>query len=128
MTDHYLKAADKAAMDAALAVYHDEEGNLVPQTEDYFLDVVGTLVKPPVMEQTGTQTVFTYPNAGIDENGDWQNGDPVEVEVPVYTEVAPAQTLSGYHANLYIINGEVPESLLPLVLDPPPETPLRVRC
>ena len=46
MTDYYLKLANEADMPTVLSHFYNEDGNLVSNTSDYAIDVVGTLHEP----------------------------------------------------------------------------------
>lgn len=45
-TDFYLKLTNEAAMSTVLSAFYDEESNLVGNTADYSIDVVGLLQEP----------------------------------------------------------------------------------
>jgi hypothetical protein len=41
--DFYIKLTSEASMPSVLSVFYNEEGELVPNTSDYAIDVVGVL-------------------------------------------------------------------------------------
>ena len=44
--DYYLKLTNEASMATVLSDFYNEEGELVTNTADYSIDVVGTLHEP----------------------------------------------------------------------------------
>lgn len=126
MIDYYLKAPTEADLHEALeaAGFVHCEG-YYSTLDNALLDVIGIIRTQPVREQTGTAPMETFPDAFIDENGERHPGTPVVIQIPIYTEVAPAITLPGYHANVRMLEGELPEALQPFAIDAP-ANPVRV--
>ena len=46
MIDYYLRLTNEASMLTILSDFYNEEGDLVTNTADYSIDVVGTLHEP----------------------------------------------------------------------------------
>ena len=74
-TDFYLKLVSKASMPSVLSAFYDDEGELVSNTADYSIDVVGVL-----HEATG---VTLTDASGMD-----------------YPEVSP---ITGWHLNIRLV-------------------------
>tara|TARA_B110000858_G_scaffold55789_1_gene64833 strand:+ start:1047 stop:1355 length:309 start_codon:yes stop_codon:yes gene_type:complete len=60
MNDFYIKLTNEAAMPTALSAFYNEEGELVSNTADYAIDVVGTLYDATGVTLTGANEM-DYP-------------------------------------------------------------------
>lgn len=121
---YYLKTATEAEMMEALSCL-EVDGVIPSDTQEYSLVILGKLEKPTVYGVTGQQTVDTFPDAYTDpETGEIVLGDPVPVVVDVTGVISPAQPIEGYHANYNQKNGDAPEQILAIALDPPPKNVL----
>jgi len=100
MTDYYIKLANKDDMPTVLSHFYNEDGNLVSNTSDYAIDVVGTLHEP-----TG--------NTLTDDEG---------------MEYPEMQALDGWHVNIRLMGDAVRETVeaLDTLHGVTPETPMRV--
>mgnify|MGYP006401110421 FL=1 len=81
--DFYLKLANEAAMTTVLSDFYNDDDELVPNTSNYAIDVVGTLSEP-----TG--------NTLTDDN---------DMEYP------EMQALDGWHVNIRLVGDEVREAV-----------------
>ena len=99
-TDFYLKLANEASMATVLSVFYNEDGELVTNTPDYTMDVVGTLHEP-----TG--------NTLTDDDG---------------MEYPEMQAMTGWHVNIRLLNDTVKETVesLNTLHGVSPESPKRI--
>ncbi len=99
-TDFYLKLSNEASMATVLSDFYNEEGDLVTNTADYSIDVVGTISEPTGVILTDAE--------GID-----------------YPEM---QTITGWHVNIRLIGDAVRDTVetLDTSYGVTPETPMRV--
>ena len=81
--DYYLKLTNEASMATVLSDFYNEEGDLVTNTADYAIDVVGTLYEP-----TG--------NTLTDEEG---------------MEYPEMQAMTGWHVNIRLVGDAVRETV-----------------
>lgn len=100
MIDFYLKLANEAAMSTILSAFYNEDGELVQNTSDYAIDVVGTL----------------YENTGVtltDDNG---------------MEYPEMQAMTGWHVNIRLVGDAVRETVetLDATHGVSPESPKRI--
>lgn len=100
MIDFYLKLANEAAMSTVLSDFYNEDGEFVPNTSDYAIDVVGTLY-----EDTG--------NTLTDDDG---------------MEYPEMQAIPGWHVNIRLLNDTVRETVesLNTLHGVSPESPKRI--
>mgnify|MGYP003624801375 CR=1 FL=1 len=100
MIDFYLKLANEASMPTVLSDFYNEDGELVQNTSDYAIDVVGTLY-----EKTGATLTS--------DNG---------------MEYSEMQAMTGWHVNIRLVNDTVRETVeaLDASYGVTPETPMRV--
>jgi hypothetical protein len=125
MTMLYLRTNTKAEMTQALSVLQHIDGNLVTDTLDYSVTVIGKLQTQPVYGVTGQQTVDTFPDSHTDpETGEIILGDSVPVTVDVTGIITPAKDIPGFHANYVQLQGETPPEILAIALNPDPANPL----
>ena len=98
--DFYLKLTNEAAMTTILSDFYDEEGELVTNTPDYAIDVVGILHEP-----TG--------NTLTDDEG---------MEYPEMV------ALDGWHVNIRLLNDVVRDAVeaLDVSYGVTPDAPKRV--
>jgi len=61
MIDFYLKLANEAAMSTVLSDFYNEDGEFVPNTSDYAIDVVGVLHEPTGVTLTSDFEDIQYP-------------------------------------------------------------------
>ena len=83
MIDFYLKLANEDDMPTVLSDFYNEEGDLVTNTADYAIDVVGTLYEP-----TG--------NTLTDDEG---------------MEYPEMQAMTGWHVNIRLVGDAVRETV-----------------
>ena len=76
MIDFYLKLANEASMPTVLSDFYNEDGELVQNTSDYAIDVVGTLY-----EKTGATLT--------DDDG---------------MEYSEMQAMTGWHVNIRLMS------------------------
>ncbi len=81
--DYYLKLTNEASMATVLSDFYNEEGDLVTNTADYAIDVVGTLYEP-----TG--------NTLTDDEG---------------MEYPEMQAMTGWHVNIRLVGDAVRETV-----------------
>ena len=99
-TDFYLKILNEASMATVLSDFYDEEGELVTNTPDYSMDVVGTL-----HEATG--------NTLTDDEG---------------MEYPEMQAMTGWHVNIRLTGDAMRDTVeaLDTTHGVTPEVPMRV--
>jgi len=81
--DYYLKLTNEASMPTVLSDFYNEDGELVSNTSDYSIDVVGTLYEP-----TG--------NTLTDDEG---------------MEYPEMQAMTGWHVNIRLVGDAVRETV-----------------
>jgi len=81
--DYYLKLTNEASMPTVLSDFYNEDGELVSNTSDYSIDVVGTL-----HESTG--------NTLTDDDG---------------MEYPEMQAMTGWHVNIRLVGDAVRETV-----------------
>lgn len=98
--DYYLKLTNEASMATVLSDFYNEEGELVTNTPDYAIDVVGTLHEPTGVILTNAE--------GLD-----------------YPEM---QAMTGWHVNIRLVGDAVRDTVetLDTSYGVTPETPMRV--
>ena len=98
--DYYLKLTNEASMATVLSDFYNEEGELVSNTSDYSMDVVGTLHEP-----TG--------NTLTDDEG---------------MEYPEMQAMTGWHVNIRLVGDAVRDTVetLDTSYGVTLETPMRV--
>ena len=99
-TDFYLKLANKASMTTVLSAFYNEDGELVTNTPDYSIDVVGTLHEPSGATLT-------------DDEG---------------MEYPEMQAMTGWHVNIRLTGDAVREAVeaLDTLHGVSPESPKRI--
>ena len=99
-TDFCLKLANEASMPTVLSAFYNEDSELVSNTSDYGIDIVGTLHEP-------TGATLT------DDEG---------------MEYPEMQAMTGWHVNIRLVGDAVRETVeaLDTSYGVTPETPMRV--
>jgi hypothetical protein len=100
MIDFYLKLANEAAMSTVLSDFYNEDGEFVPNTSDYAIDVVGVLSEP-------TGSILT-----TSEGLEYYN----------------MQAIPGWHVNIRLLNDTVRKTVesLNTLHGVSPESPKRI--
>ena len=98
--DFYLKLANEAAMTTVLSDFYNDDDELVPNTSNYAIDVVGTLSEPTGNTLTGDEGM-EYPEM---------------------------QAMTGWHVNIRLVGDAVRDTVetLDTSYGVTPETPMRV--
>jgi hypothetical protein len=100
MIDFYLKLANEAAMSTVLSDFYNEDGEFVPNTSDYAIDVVGVLHEPTGVTLT-------------DDDG---------------MEYPEMQAMTGWHVNIRLMNDTLQSTVetLDATHGVSPESPKRI--